>query len=150
MPASQAIGQEASALLVSVLLGAALFFLYDILRIFRRIVPHGNFWIGAEDFVYWLICTAAVFVMLYRENDGMVRGFVLGGVAVGMAAYYLLLSRIVIRLNVLVWKTLLGAIGKILRFLTRPFFKIWSKIWKIFRKQLKKLIKAVKIGLCKL
>lgn len=150
MTASQAIGQEAGALLVSVLLGAGLFFLYDILRIFRRIVVHGNFWIGVEDFFYWLICTAAVFVMLYRENDGMVRGFVLGGVAVGMAAYYLLLSRIVIRLNVLVWKTLLGVVGKILRFFTSPVLKIGNKIWKIFRKQLKKIIKAVKMGLCKL
>lgn len=75
MAVSAAISEQAASLGVSILIGGALFLLYDIFRIFRRVVPHGNFWIGVEDFFYWLCCTAVVFVMLYRENDGMVRGF---------------------------------------------------------------------------
>lgn len=57
-------------------------------RIFRRIVPHGAIWIGVEDFCYWLLCTAAVFLMLYQENDGMIRGFAIGGVIFGMILYF--------------------------------------------------------------
>ena len=64
MAVSAAISEQAASLGVSILIGGALFLLYDILRIFRRIVPHGNFWIGMEDFVYWICCTAVVFVML--------------------------------------------------------------------------------------
>lgn len=147
---SETISQQAVFLGISILLGALLFFLYDILRIFRRIVPHGNIWIGVEDFIYWMVCTAAVFVMLYQENDGMVRGFAIGGIVLGMAVYYALLSRFVIRINVLVLKTILGFLGKILGFLFRPLWKIWKKIWAFFRKQLKKILRAVKMGLCKL
>lgn len=150
MVVSESISQEACFLGVSVLVGMGLFFLYDILRIIRRLVPHGNIWIGAEDFVYWMICTGTVFVMLYQENDGMVRGFALGGLLVGMGIYYLLLSRLVIRMNVLVWKKVLGFLGKILGFFLRPVSKGGKKVGRFFIKRLKKFIRAVKISLCKL
>ena len=71
MAVSTSIYQELLFLGSSVLVGMGLFFLYDILRIFRRILPHGNIWIGVEDFLYWIIFTGVVFVLLYRENDGM-------------------------------------------------------------------------------
>lgn len=150
MVVSEAIGHEAWFLAVSILVGMGLFFLYDILRIFRRIIPHGNLWIGAEDFLYWIICTGVVFVMLYRENDGMMRGFAFGGLIVGMFFYYLLFSRLVIRLNVLIWKKVLGILGRVFGFFFRPIGRILKKIGRFFRKRLKKLLRAVKIGLCKL
>ena len=128
----------------------ALFFLYDLLRIFRRIIPHGNFWIGVEDFLYWMVCTGTVFVMLYQENDGMVRGFALGGVVLGMLFYYLLLSRFVIRANVFVLKKILGILGKILGFFFHPVFWFLRKIGRFFRKQLKKFLRAVKMCIYKL
>lgn len=149
MTVSEAIGQETAILCAAVLAGAGLFFLYDILRIFRRIVPHGNIWIGVEDFIYWLVCTGVVFVMIYRENDGMVRGFALGGVILGMLLYFLLLSRFVVGVNVLVIKTVLGFLKKICGFFLRPLWRVWKKIWGFFRKQLKKFFRAVKIGLSK-
>lgn len=114
MAVSAAISEQAASLGVSILIGGALFLLYDIFRIFRRVVPHGNFWIGVEDFFYWLCCTAVVFVMLYRENDGMVRGFSIGGIMIGMLLYYFLLSRFVIRINVMVFGTVFDLLGKYL------------------------------------
>ena len=65
MAVSTSIYQELLFLGSSVLVGMGLFFLYDILRIFRRILPHGNIWIGVEDFLYWIIFTGVVFVLLY-------------------------------------------------------------------------------------
>ena len=191
MAVSAAISEQAASLGVSILIGGALFLLYDIFRIFRRVVPHGNFWIGVEDFFYWLCCTAVVFVMLYRENDGMVRGFAFGGLLVGMACYYLLLSRLIVHCQVWIWKKILGILGKVRgfsiggimigmllyyfllsRFVIRinvmvfgtvfgllgkifgtillPFRKHGKKIIHFFRKRLKKVCRAVKIGLCKL
>lgn len=149
MTVSETIGQEALFLGSSVLLGALLFFLYDILRIFRRIVPHGILWIGVEDFIYWLICTGAVFVMLYQENDGMVRGFSIGGIIVGMLLYYALLSRFVIYINVRILKSILHVVKKVLGFIFSPFWKIGRKIVLFIRKRLKNIWRAVKIGLCK-
>ena len=130
--------------------GMGLFLLYDIFRIFRRIVPHGAIWIGVEDFCYWLLCTAAVFLMLYQENDGMIRGFAIGGVIFGMILYFFLLSRFVVKINVCILKKILGIAGRITGFVTKPFRKIGRKIISFLCKQLKKWIKMIKMSLCKL
>ena len=150
MVVSETIGQEALLFGIAILVGAGLFLLYDILRIFRRIASHGNIWISVEDFVYWLICTGVVFVMLYWENDGMVRGFALIGLVFGMLIYYLLLSRYVISVNVRILKTVLGYIHKVLRFFFGPMIKVGKKVLRFFIKRLKKVARAVKISLCKL
>ncbi len=150
MTVSETIVQEAVFLGVSLLSGAALFFVYDLLRIFRRIVPHGSIWVGVEDFLYWLACTVAVFVMLYLENDGMARGFALGGLVLGMLIYYALLSRFVIKANVFVLSTVLGFLKRIVRTLFGPLYRIIKRVLLFFRKQLKKLWRAVKISINKL
>lgn len=147
---SAGIHTELTFFAVAVLVGMALFLLYDIFRIFRRIVPHGVIWIGIEDFIYWILCTVAIFLMLYRENDGMIRGFAIGGVILGMGIYFVLFSRFVIRFQVAVLKKILGFLGKIIHFFFYPVWKILRKIVHFVHKQLKKIGKAVKISLCKL
>ena len=121
---SEGIFTEAVFLGISVLVGMGLFLLYDIFRIFRRIVPHGAIWIGVEDFCYWLLCTAAVFLMLYQENDGMIRGFAIGGVIFGMILYFFLLSRFVEENT---WHC-----GKDNRFCDKTFSKDWQENHKFF------------------
>ena len=91
-----------------------------------------------------------VFVLLYRENDGMVRGFAFGGLLVGMTCYYLLLSRLIVHCQVWIWKKILGILGKVLGFFVRPVWKTLKKVGAFCGKRLKKFVRAVKIGLCKL
>ena len=81
---SGTIAREAGLLAVSFLFGIALMLLYDMVRIFRHMKKHGTVFMAAEDILYWLICAIGIFAMLYRENDGLLRWFVLGGVALGM------------------------------------------------------------------
>lgn len=150
MVVSETIGHEALVLGISILIGAALFLLYDFLRIFRRIIPHGSLWIGVEDIIYWLIYTGVVFVMLYRENDGMVRGFAIGGLAFGMLLYFALLSRFVVRINVLILGTAVKSVAGILRFFFKPIGRTVKKAALFWIKELKKIARAVKISLCKL
>lgn len=150
MSVSETIGQEAVFLGTSILVGTVLFLAYDVLRIFRRMVPHGNLWIGIEDFLYWLFCTAAVFVLLYRENDGMVRGFAFGGIVIGMLLYYVTLSRLLIRVNVFLFGKLGGILGKLFGTVLGPPVKIGKKFTVFLIKRLKKVWQAVKMGLCKL
>ena len=95
-------------------------------------------------------CTAAVFLMLYQENDGMIRGFAIGGVIFGMILYFFLLSRFVVKINVCILKKILGIAGRITGFVTKPFRKIGRKIISFLCKQLKKWIKMIKMSLCKL
>lgn len=150
MVVSETIGQETWFFGIAILVGAVLFLFYDFLRIFRRIVSHSNFWIGIEDFCYWILYTGVVFVMLYRENDGMVRGFAIGGLAFGMLLYFLLLSRYVVRVNVLVLGAVVRGMMKILHYFFDPVRRIGKKVARFWIKELKKFVRAVKMCLCKL
>lgn len=60
---------------------------YDGLRLFRHLVHHGTVWIAAEDFIYWVVYGLLLFRMVYLENDGMIRGFALLAVFLGMILY---------------------------------------------------------------
>ena len=150
MQISEAIGNEAVFFLLSVLEGMGLVFVYDIFRIVRRILKHGNIWIGIEDIFYWIFCTIAVFLLLYQTNDGMMRAFTFFGILLGMAIYYFLFSRFVIKISVLLFGGILKGLHKVFRVLLKPFVKIGKKILLFIKKQLKKICKAIKMGLCKL
>lgn len=90
---SGSIAQELTIFFRAALLGAALMLFYDVLRIFRRLIPRGIVLVSVEDVFYWLIFGLAVFLLLYRENDGTLRGFIVGGTALGLILYYALLGR---------------------------------------------------------
>jgi hypothetical protein len=68
---------ELHLLAMSVLMGAVLSLAYGVLGIGRRILRHGWLWVGIEDFLYWIFAGFAVFYLLYRENDGALRMYVI-------------------------------------------------------------------------
>lgn len=76
---------EARLLLLSAASGVGLAALYGILRLWRYLVPHGWLWTGLEDLAYWIFSGFAVFYLLYRENDGALRLYVVGTVLFTMA-----------------------------------------------------------------
>ncbi len=142
---SETIVGEGGLLLVSFLFGIGLMMLYDVFRIFRHIVKHGTVLFAIEDIFYWLFCAIGIFAMLYQENDGLLRWFVLGGVAIGMLLENSLLSPWIIRLFVKIIRVWLKMLGKILQIVEKP----GKKLFLFFRKELKKIKKAIKIGLSK-
>lgn len=86
---------EAEAQLVSMsfALGVFLMVSYDLLRLFRLFVPHGSFWIGIEDFAYCIYCAAMTFSLLFRENSGIVRAYVIVCAFSSMILYDRIVSR---------------------------------------------------------
>ena len=87
------IQDEAALALMSFLLGAVLMVSYDLLRLFRLLVPHGSLWTGLEDLFYWIYCAVMTFSLLFWENSGVVRGYVIACVFLAMAAYDRIVSR---------------------------------------------------------
>lgn len=136
---------EGSLLLASFLFGIVLMMLYDIFRIFRHIVKHGTILTAVEDVFYWVLCAVGVFAMLYQENEGLLRWFVIGGVALGMLLENSLISPFVIRLFVKIISVWLNTMGKVMRIGGMPA----KKFLLFFRKELKKIKKAIKIGINK-
>lgn len=82
---------------LSVLTGIGLMACYDVLRIFRRLVRHGFLWIGLEDILYWIFCGMAVFYLLYRENDGLIRWYAVGFVFLTMVVYNRFISTFLLK-----------------------------------------------------
>lgn len=115
--------------------------LYDFLRIFRRVVPHGVWSIAAEDILYWLGTAFLIFQLLYRQNDGAVRGYALAAVAVGMLVYHQTVSNWFVG-------SVAGILGRVLGWLLKPFRLVICKIVQVIRmagrfykKKLKKNLK---------
>ena len=125
---SDGIHQELVFLLISFALGEGLVMLYDVFRIFRKVVPHGVIWISVEDVLYWIVAALLIFGMIFQENDGLIRWFAIGGILLGMLFFNHFVSP----------------------FLIRSISGILKKILEILKKGLKKVREAVKIGLCKL
>lgn len=117
------------------LYGAVITIVYDLIRIFRRVIAHGNFWISVEDFLFWIWTSLWIFSVLYRENDGSFRMYTILAMVFGMIFYHKTMS-----------EPLVNVIGKTLRkvvlFVGRPIK--WMKIYISFLgKKLKKRIQSI-------
>ncbi|MCI7323516.1 MAG: spore cortex biosynthesis protein YabQ [Lachnospiraceae bacterium] len=115
------LGTELALFGKAVLWGTVMFVVYDILRVFRRIFPHGIVWISMEDLIYWIAASVFFFLRLCRDNDGIIRFYILLGLVAGAWAYDRLVSR------------------RLMRWLTKIILSI--------KKQLKKIRKKVKMKL---
>ena len=112
---------ESEFLLHSLLMGIFITYVYDLLRIFRRVIPHSSILVSLEDLVFWVYCAGEVFLMMYRESDGTLRWFAVIGALAGMVTYKKLISPFFVKYVSLALNKLLNLIGVILRWLCTPF-----------------------------
>lgn len=154
---SAGIYEELALVCCFFLLGVFLAASYDVLRIFRGLIPHGSLLVNIEDLLYWIYVAVVIFLMLYEKNDGQLRGYVFGGLLVGMAVYGCTFSRIcvppLIAFLQRIRDFLLKPVRRLLRFLHAERKKseaYCEKVWECQKKRLKKMWKLVKMGICKL
>lgn len=107
-------------LLHASLMGVLITFVYDLLRIFRRVIPHSSFFVSLEDLIFWIYCSVKVFLLMYHESDGTLRWFAVLGALGGMFLYKKLLSGLLVKYCSLMLGKLLGIIGKLLGVLMKP------------------------------
>lgn len=89
---------EMQFLAVTITLGVALTFAYDIIRIFRRVLPHGVVWIAVEDIIFWTCCGIIVSIVSFWENNGGFRWYTLAGVWFGAYLYHGTISNFFVRI----------------------------------------------------
>ncbi len=107
-------------MLHALLMGIFITFVYDIIRIFRRVVPHNSFFVSLEDLGYWIYCGGAVFLLMYHESNGELRWFAVLGAVAGILLYSKTVSVIFVKYTSLVLSKALKAAGKALKWLLRP------------------------------
>lgn len=115
-------------LLYALLMGIFITFIYDILRIFRRVFPHRSFLVSVEDLGFWVYCAAEVFMLMYRFSDGMLRWFAVLGALTGMFLYKKLVSPFFVKYVSLALLQIKKFLGKIIGFLLKPLRFLGRKI----------------------
>jgi hypothetical protein len=86
--------QEAYFLLGSFLGGVLVVTAYDVLCLFRKIIPHSRGFINGEDILFFIGASIFIFRIIYRLNDGRLRGFSLLCMAVGALLFKLFQNNI--------------------------------------------------------
>ena len=84
---------EWELLLLGLRAGIWFAFLYDLVIIFRMLLSH-NFWLESlEDLFFWIYVTSRLFQLQLTKSNGVLRGFVVLGVAGGMCFYHIILEK---------------------------------------------------------
>lgn len=104
-------------LLYAACMGVFITFIYDIIRIFRRVIPHNVFWVSVEDLGFWAYCAVEVFLLLYHESNGTLRWFAILGALAGMFFYKKTAGGIFVTYSSFV-------LGKFLYYVGKPFRKL--------------------------
>ena len=121
---------------IAVMWGMILSIVYDILRIFRRVIIHRKVTILAiEDILFWMVSGFAMFHVIFMVNDGIIRSFALLAFILGSAMYQYTVSYYLVKY-----------ISKMLIFLKRMSIKI---VVKLIINPLKKLCKSFTIRINK-
>lgn len=128
---SDAISMELQFFLVSILWGVIILVIYDVLRIFRRVVKHKWFFVAVEDVLFWIVSAFLIFRMMYQQNNGTIRGFSILGMTLGMIVYNQSLSQFVVKGISRIFLFINKGIHKILSFLAKPFSIISRRIKRI-------------------
>lgn len=145
----------------AVLLGIILTFIYDWLRIMRRVLHHAQWVVSFEDFLYWCTCFVVSFSMLYRENNGVMRWFHIIGAMIGMILYKALLGQFLVKYMTKFLQFLICRMKKVLVIIGRPIYEKWKEIRRrailqkrtlekkryLYRKKLTQQIKVIKMVL---
>lgn len=135
--------------MVSVLWGAFILIAYDVLRILRRIIRHNTFFVAVQDILFWAAASVFIFAMIYVKNSGIIRGFSIMGMGIGMLIYHyifsdwvvILISRIILLL-LRPFRVAIKYICKGIKFLVNRTKRLITRIYG----RLKNKVKSVKIS----
>ncbi len=133
---SAVIRQETAVFVWAVLHGAGLTVLYDVLRALRRAFSHGSAAVSAEDLLYWLTAGFLTFAFAFLRTDGVIRGYVAVGMALGAVLYHFTLSGVFV--GGLAWFL------RMMKKLSAAFYRLLSKPVKNICKKCKKLVEFIR------
>ena len=99
------------ALVIMVVTGLVTGFMFDVYRVVRSLVQPNRQMSVVMDFIFWLMVTPVIFVLLIACNWGQLRLYVFLGMALGLFCYFQLFSEAVL------W-TLIHAFRSLMRRIT--------------------------------
>lgn len=110
--------KEWELLLQTIKMGIKLAFIYDGIRILRILISHKNIIISLEDLFFWIYATWIIFQLQLERSEGVLRGFSILGMILGMFLYNKILGERLLFLaekGIGLFKRQLTEIGKMLK-----------------------------------
>lgn len=118
--------RECAAFLGMCAVGAGAGLLFDIFRAVKRAANIKK--AAAADALYWIIMTAAVWYAFLYLMDGSIRGFEIFGLLLGVFLYFMLLSSVVLKIFVNLFKFFFKILLTPARFLYKIIYRMSDKI----------------------
>ena len=119
--------------------GIYITFIYDILRILRRVVPHKGLLVSLEDLVFWIFCAIHIFQLMHRESNGSLRWFAVMGALAGMLLYKKTVSGLFVKYVSLILCRVRDLLGRILGVCLRPAAKAGRAAGGVIRRLRKRI-----------
>jgi len=111
--------------------GVLIAFLYDMIRLKRRIVRTRKIMVHIEDIFFWLIAAIVLFLASYAISSGETRAYFYVGAFLGALLYIGLLSKPVLWLLTQVIKIIIWPVRKIMELLNPVIRRISLRTRKI-------------------
>lgn len=81
------IRQEIALILFMVSGGMIIMLAYDLLVVIRELVRRTQLLITLEDIIYWVAAAVCTFYVIYRINEGVIRGYAAAGLIGGAVLF---------------------------------------------------------------
>lgn len=114
---------ETEFMLHAFYMGIFIPFVYDNLRIVRRVIPHANFLVSLEDMGFWIYCAIKLFLLMYYESNGTLRWFAICSALAGMLLYMKVVSPRFVKIASLILGKIWDRVIRILIFVFKPVRK---------------------------
>lgn len=129
---------ELSLFVRSVLMGILFGVIFDMLRVVRIIIPHKNWLVFAEDFLFMLFCGFWFFIFSMTSARGQLRAFLLIGSGIGFVLYIVTIGAVVKRVVTKTRDVIRAVLKRIYMALKRLLTPLAEKIRKHFKLHIKK------------
>lgn len=82
------------------LTGIIIGLVFDIFRILRKSFKTTDILTYIQDSIFWIITGSILIYTIFKFNNGELRSYVFWGIIVGLTIYFLLFSKVFIKVNV--------------------------------------------------
>ena len=138
---AQSIYNQIYSLLIFTITGITIGLIFDVFRIARKSFKTSDFITCIEDFVFWIITGAILLFVIFKFNNGEIRGYIFIGLCSGIIIYLLTISKPFIKKIITCIFKFLSKLFKIILF--NPIYFLVINIKKPIKKFQQKSIKKV-------
>ena len=138
------ISSQAYSFFIYFISGMIIGIIFDIFRILRKSFKTNDFVTYIEDILFWIITGIFLIFILFKFSFGQIRFYTIFALIIGFVLYLFTISKLFIKVSVIIILFIKKIVGKILRILFYPI-KILFKPFSFFVINIRKVFRFQKI-----